>query len=65
MIFCFRPCARRARWRRRRIPRSAVQLLAALGCLAVLIALLFLAPQWVLVVLILALIAGLLYLIKS
>lgn len=57
MFFSFRPCTRRARWRKRRISPAVVRALAALGCLAVLTALLLIAPQWVLVVLILALTA--------
>lgn len=65
MIFCFRPCWRHARWRRRHISRNAVNLLLALGCLAVFVALLFLAPQWVLVVAILALLGAILFLIKQ
>lgn len=55
MFFSFRPCPRRVRWRKRRISPAVVRVLAALGCLALLTALLFIAPQWVLVVIILAL----------
>ena len=55
MFFSFRPCPRRARWRKRRVSPAVVRALAALGCLALVTALLFIAPQWVLVLIILAL----------
>jgi hypothetical protein len=57
MYFSFRPCPRRARWRKKHISSAAARVLAALGCLALVTALLFIAPQWVLVVIILALAA--------
>lgn len=55
MFFSFRPCPRRVRRQKRRVSPEAVRALAALGCLALLVALLLIAPQWVLVVIILAL----------
>lgn len=64
MIFCYRPCWGRARWRRRHISRTAANLLIALGCLAAFVGLLFLAPQWVLVITIIALLIAILFLIK-
>ena len=65
MIFTFGPCPRRARWRRRRISQTAARVLIALGCFAVLTALLFIAPQWVLVVAVLALIALVILLVRE
>ena len=64
MVFFFRPCSRRVRWRKRRIRPGTAKLLIALGCLAVLIGLLLLAPQWVLVLLILALLTAIVLLLR-
>lgn len=58
MIFCFRPCSRRTRWRKKRTPNSLVRLLALLVCIAFAVGLLFLSPQWVLVIIIAVLIVS-------
>lgn len=51
MIFTFRPCNRRAHYRKRRVPRFAVSLLLSLLCITAVVVLL-LAPQWVLILII-------------
>lgn len=63
MIFCFRPCNRRTRWRRRR-PDLMLKILVCLLGAATAIGLLFLSPQWLLVAIIIALLACLCVLIK-
>lgn len=53
MIFTFRPCNRRAHYRKRRVPRFVASLLLSLLCItAVVVLLLLLAPQWVLILII-------------
>lgn len=55
MIFTFRPCNRRAHYRKRRVPRFIVSLLLSLLCLlciTAVVVLLLLAPQWVLILII-------------
>ena len=49
MIFTFRPCNRRAHYRKRRVPRFIVSLLL---CITAVVVLLLLAPQWVLILII-------------
>lgn len=51
MIFTFRPCNRRAHYRKRRVPRFVVSLLLSLLCITAVVVLL-LAPQWVLILII-------------
>ncbi len=51
MIFTFRPCNRRAHYRKRRVPRFIVSLLLSLLCITAVVVLL-LAPQWVLILII-------------
>lgn len=65
MVFYFRPCQRKARWRRRRLSSAAVRLLACLICLAAFIGLLFLAPQWVLVCAVVLLTLSIIYLVQK
>lgn len=55
MIFTFRPCNRRAHYRKRRVPRFIVSLLLSLLCITAVVVLLLLAPQWVLILIIAAL----------
>lgn len=55
MIFTFRPCNRRAHYRKRRVPRFVVSLLLSLLCITAVVVLLLLAPQWVLILIIAAL----------
>ncbi|MBR0156653.1 MAG: hypothetical protein IJM20_03925 [Clostridia bacterium] len=65
MFICFHPCSRRARWRRRQLPRPVVNLLIAAVCLGAFVALLFLAPQWVLVVAVVVLLGAILCLCRQ
>ncbi len=65
MVFYFRPCSRKARWRRRRLSAAAVRLLAAALCLAAFVGALFLAPQWVLVCIVVALTLAIIYLVQK
>lgn len=51
MIFTFRPCNRRAHYRKRKVPRFVVSLLLSLLCITAVVVLL-LAPQWVLILII-------------
>lgn len=46
MIFTFRPCNRRAHYRKRRVPRFVASLLLSLLCITAVVVLLLLAPQW-------------------
>ena len=52
MIFTFRPCNRRAHYRKRRVPRFIVSLLLSRLCITAVVVLLLLAPQWVLILII-------------
>ena len=52
MIFTFRPCNRRAHYRKRRVPRFIVSLLLSLLCITAVVVLLLLAPHWVLILII-------------
>lgn len=62
MIFCFRPCPRKARWRKRQFSRAAMRLLACIVALAAFAGLLFIAPQWLLVLAVILLCLSLVYL---
>ena len=64
MVFYFRPCSRRSRWRRRRLPAAVVKMLVFAACLGALVGLLFLAPQWVLVLLVVVLLFTALFLAR-
>lgn len=52
MIFTFRPCNRRAHYRKRKVPRFIVSLLLSLLCITAVVVLLLLAQQWVLILII-------------
>ncbi|MBR5949198.1 MAG: hypothetical protein IKZ82_11235 [Clostridia bacterium] len=65
MVFYFRPCSRRARWRRRRLSAAAVRLFACLICLAAFVGILFIAPQWVLVCVVVLLTLSVIFLVQK
>ena len=65
MVFYFRPCSRKARWRRRRLSAAAARLLAGIICLAAFVGLLFIAPQWVLVCAVVLLTLALIFLVQK
>lgn len=55
MIFWFRPCNRRVRWRKHRFPSALGKICICIVGLAAIIGLLFVSPQWVLVLIIMIL----------
>ena len=65
MVFYFRPCSRKARYRRRRLSAAAIRLIAGILCLAAFVGLLFIAPQWVLVCLVVLLTCSVVYLVQK
>lgn len=65
MVFYFRPCSRKARWKRRRLSAAAVKLLACLICLTAFVGLLFIAPQWVLVCAVVVLTLSVIFLVQK
>lgn len=64
MVFYFRPCPRRVHKRRRRISRAALELIGALLLIAAAVGLLFLAPKWLLVCLVVMLSLCIIFLVQ-
>lgn len=52
MVIGFRPCQRKARWRRKHFPERITRFCICMFGVLVIIGLLFLCPQWLLVLMI-------------
>lgn len=64
MIVSFRPCARKPRWRKKRMPTIAVQIICCCFGLAIAVGLLFICPRWLLVIFVVILSAALILLLR-
>lgn len=55
MFIGFRPCHRRVKWRRKRLPEKTTGILVCTLLSILIIGLLFLCPQWLLVLMVVVL----------
>lgn len=64
MFIPTRPCARKARWRKKRIPEVITKAICCIIGILLAVGLLFICPQWLLVVIIVLLSVVLVLLLK-